>query len=59
MSMCTNWTAEAFDCLSMTLEMPFKDTVDTPDDDQGWSPERCRQLGAAMVDAMWARFDDL
>jgi len=58
MSMCTHWTAEAFGCLSMTLEMPFKDTVDTPDPDQGWSPERCRQLGAAMVDAIWARFDD-
>ncbi|VAV88236.1 Zinc carboxypeptidase domain protein [hydrothermal vent metagenome] len=59
LSMCTNWTAEEFGCLSMTLEMPFKDTQDSPDNDQGWSPERCRHLGAAMVDAIWARFSDL
>jgi murein tripeptide amidase MpaA len=58
MTMCTNWTAEAFSCLSMTLEMPFKDTIETPDVEQGWSPERCRHLGASMVDAIWANFKD-
>jgi len=59
LTMCTNWTAEEFGCLSMTLEMPFKDTVETPDIEQGWSPERCRHLGAAMIDTLWARFTDL
>jgi murein tripeptide amidase MpaA len=58
LSMCTNWVAENFGCLSMTLEMPFKDTVETPDDEQGWSPERCRHLGSAMVDTIWAKFQD-
>jgi len=28
----------------MTLEMPFKDTVDANDPEQGWSPERCKLL---------------
>lgn len=58
LSMCTNWVAEEFNCLSMTLEMPFKDTMETPDEEQGWSPERCRHLGSAMVDTIWAKFQD-
>lgn len=43
-----------FGCLAMTLEMPFKDNADMPDTDFGWSPERCRILGAANLDAMLA-----
>ena len=43
-----------FQCLSMTLEMPFKDNADMPDEAFGWSPERCRHLGAANLDAMLA-----
>jgi murein tripeptide amidase MpaA len=42
----------AFGCLAMTLEMPFKDNADLPDPVAGWSPERCRHLGRANVDAM-------
>ena len=41
-----------FKCLSMTLEMPFKDNADLPDETFGWSPERCMRLGAANLDAM-------
>lgn len=59
LSMCANWAAAEFGCLSMTLEMPFKDTVDTPDLEQGWSPQRCRHLGSAVVDTLWARFADI
>ncbi len=59
MRMCTNWTAEEFGCLSMTLEMPFKDTAGTPDETHGWSPERCAHLGRACLDALWARMGDL
>lgn len=43
-----------FKCLAMTLEMPFKDNADLPDGVFGWSPERCRILGAANLDAMLA-----
>ncbi len=31
-------------CVSMTLEMPFKDNRDMPDPAQGWSPDRCMAL---------------
>ena len=56
---CTDYIAETFDCLSMTLEMPFKDTIDTPDELEGWSPERCRQLGRANVDVIYQMIDQI
>jgi murein tripeptide amidase MpaA len=59
LTMCSNWVAEAFACLAMTLEQPFKDTADTPDPIQGWSPERCRKLGASCLDALYAIVDTL
>ncbi|MBP9931683.1 MAG: hypothetical protein KBF63_20605, partial [Rhodoferax sp.] len=30
-AVATNWMAQAFDCLSFTIEMPFKDNADLPD----------------------------
>ena len=54
LSICTNYLANSFKCLAMTLEMPFKDNADLPDEVHGWSPERCRKLGAATLDAMLA-----
>jgi murein tripeptide amidase MpaA len=49
----TDYMAETFDCLAMTLEMPFKDTADTPVPEIGWSPGRCRNLGRACLDAIY------
>ena len=59
LSICTNYMANQFGCLAMTLEMPFKDNADLPDEMFGWSPERCRKLGAANVDAMLEMVDRL
>ncbi|MBA3547467.1 MAG: carboxypeptidase family protein [Nannocystis sp.] len=59
MTMCTTFVADHFGCLAMTLEMPFKDTVDTPNHELGWSPERCRQLGRANLDALFTVVDEL
>ena len=59
LSMCSNYIAETFGALSMTLEMPFKDNADRPDLYAGWSPERARILGAANLDAMAAVLRDL
>lgn len=50
---CTDYVAESFGCLAMTLEMPFKDAANHPMPDIGWSPGRCRKLGATCVDAFW------
>ena len=59
MSMCTSQTAQRFDCLSMTLEMPFKDTADRPEPELGWSSERCMKLGASGIDAIVEVIADL
>lgn len=59
LSMCTNHTAHRYDCLSMTLEMPFKDNADLPDEVFGWSPDRAAKLGSAVLDAMLAVVDQL
>ncbi|MBB6088621.1 M14 family metallopeptidase [Wenzhouxiangella marina] len=50
---CTDFVAETFDCLAMTLEMPFKDSAITPLPETGWSPGRSQTLGMACVDAFW------
>lgn len=59
LTMCGNHVAESFGCLAMTLEQPFKDNADAPDPRAGWSPERCRKLGAANLDALLAVVDEL
>ena len=40
-----------FNCVGMTLEMPFKDNVQLAQPD-GWTASRCEKLGAAAVDAL-------
>ncbi len=59
LSMCTNFTAHEYKCLAMTLEMPFKDNANLPDEAFGWSPERCARLGGAALDAMLAVVDQI
>jgi len=59
MTMCTNQVAERFDCLAMTLEMPFKDNADRPDAELGWSPARCQWLGRAVFHPMMAVLGEL
>ncbi len=53
LTMSTNQLAQRFGdavngagkgCVSMTLEMPFKDNHELPDLEQGWSPERSAAL---------------
>lgn len=48
-TLATNWIAQNFDCLAFTLEMPFKDNADMPDEDAGWNGERSRKLGASVL----------
>jgi murein tripeptide amidase MpaA len=59
MSMSTTQLAERYGCLSMTLEMPFKDNFNLPDPVYGWSPQRSKFLAAACLDALHAILPDL
>jgi murein tripeptide amidase MpaA len=52
LTMSTNQLANRFahlGCVSMTLEMPFKDHNENPDPARGWNPERCKALAAACL----------
>ena len=59
LSMSTAQLAERFGAVSMTLEMPFKDNFDLPDDREGWSPDRCRNLARACLDSLHFILNDL
>ncbi|MDJ0920375.1 MAG: M14-type cytosolic carboxypeptidase [Henriciella sp.] len=59
LTICNNAVAEKFDCLAMTLEMPFKDNAELPDERFGWSPPRSKRLGANVIDAILTVLPDL
>ena len=59
MSMSTTQLAERFGCVSMTLEMPFKDNFDLPDPVYGWSAERSKYLAYSCLDALHAILPEL
>ena len=59
MSMSTTQLAERYGCVSMTLEMPFKDNFDLPDPVHGWSPDRSAHLARSCLDALHAILPDL
>lgn len=53
LAICGDQVAQRFDCLAVTLEMPFKDsTFDTPMPECGWTPQRAERLGASLLDAL-------
>ncbi|MNU02732.1 hypothetical protein D3C72_2465280 [compost metagenome] len=49
MTLACNSVGEQFDCLSLTLEMPFKDNNDAPNAHTGWSGKRSMQLGKDVL----------
>ncbi|HEX8669320.1 MAG TPA: M14-type cytosolic carboxypeptidase [Allosphingosinicella sp.] len=59
MSMSTAQLAERYGAISMTLEMPFKDNFDLPDERYGWSPERSAALARSCLDALHAILPEL
>ncbi len=52
LAISTNQVAERYSACAMTLEMPFKDNDDWPDEAQGWSPERCKALARECLAAL-------
>ena len=49
LDIATNYVAESWGCLAMTLEMPFKDAKVNPMPDEGWSPRRCKNFAGEML----------
>ncbi len=54
LTVAANWVADSFDCLSYTIEMPFKDNNNLPDDDFGWNGQRSLRLGESVLSAILA-----
>jgi len=52
LTLACNAVGQAHDCLSLTLEMPFKDHDDAPDPVTGWSGQRSRALASSVLDAI-------
>ena len=59
LALATNWVGNHFNCLAFTLEMPFKDNANLPDDDYGWNGQRSLRLGEAMLSPIFAVINDL
>jgi murein tripeptide amidase MpaA len=52
LKLASKYVGNQFGCLSLTLEMPFKDNANLPDERVGWNGERSAALGAAMLQAI-------
>ena len=54
MTLATPHVGHYFGCLAYTLEMPFKDNHNWPDDDFGWNGQRSLRLGEAILQPILA-----
>lgn len=50
LKLASKYIGHTYRCLSLTLEMPFKDNANAPDQRFGWSAARSARLGAATLD---------
>ncbi len=57
LSFASNWAQEQLGCLAMVLEMPFSDHLGKPDEARGFSPDRARALGRAVIAGLLAAID--
>ena len=51
--LASKYVGHTFKCISLTLEMPFKDNADLPDPELGWNGARSARLGAAILQPIW------
>lgn len=49
LQLASKYIGHTFKCISLTLEMPFKDNADLPDPVVGWNGARSARLGAAVL----------
>jgi murein tripeptide amidase MpaA len=59
LSIASSYIGETFKCLAYTLEMPFKDNHQWPDDDFGWNGQRSLRLGEAILNPIYALLERL
>lgn len=54
LTVASKWVGHTYGGMALTLEMPFKDNANLPDDERGWSGERSKKLGADTLTALLA-----
>ena len=54
LKLASKYAGHHFKCVSLTLELPFKDNANMPDEKVGWNGARSAQLGAACLQAISA-----
>lgn len=54
LTLASKYVGHSFGCVSLTLEMPFKDNDNLPDETCGWSSQRSKRLGAAALQPVLA-----
>jgi len=59
LTLASKYVGHTFGCLALTLEMPFKDNADLPDEAVGWNGQRSARLGAAALEPLLAVLPDL
>jgi murein tripeptide amidase MpaA len=57
--MATRAIAARYGCVGLTLEMPFKDSLEVPDPVLGWSSHASRQLAKDCITALDAIIDEI
>lgn len=58
-TLACNAVGMAFDCLSFTIEMPFKDHDDHPHPRTGWNGDRSKRLGKDVLSVVAAMVEKL
>lgn len=53
LKLASKYVGDTFKCISLTLEMPFKDNACLPDAGVGWNGARSARLGAAILQPIW------
>jgi murein tripeptide amidase MpaA len=59
LDICSKQIGQKFNCLSLTVEMPFKDNKNLPYPATGWSPERSSIFGESVLNVILSIVDDL
>jgi murein tripeptide amidase MpaA len=49
LKLASKYVGHTFGCVSLTLELPFKDNANLPDEQSGWSGARSARLGRAVL----------
>lgn len=59
LTLASKYIGHTFQCVSLTLELPFKDNANLPDQDTGWNGARSARLGAAVLQPILSMFEEI